>query len=97
MFEIDMLRISADAALERFKQTVLPAAQKQQGYRGIYVFRTPEGKGCIVSLWDTEDAAKAGEASGYYGQQLAQFISFYKSPPGREHYEVMLADMVEAR
>jgi len=94
MFEIDMLRTSAEAALERFKQSVLPAARKQPGYEGLYVFHTPGGKGCIVSLWATKEAAAAGEASGYYDQQLAQFVSFYKSPPGREHYEVMLVDKV---
>jgi heme-degrading monooxygenase HmoA len=92
MFEIDMLRISLDEALVRFKQVVLPEVRKQDGYEGLYVLRTPEGKGCILSLWSSQEAAIAGEESGYYDEQVAKFVSFFKSPPGRDHYEVMFVD-----
>jgi heme-degrading monooxygenase HmoA len=96
MFEIDTMRISLDEALERFKQTIQPEVSKQPGYEGLYVLRTEEGKGCILSLWADEAAVIAGEESGYYDEQIAQFVSFYKSPPGREHYEVVLVDGVKS-
>ena len=94
MFDIDLVRINPNEALERFKQMVLPEIRRRDGYEGVYVLRTPEGKGCILTLWASEEAALAGEESGYYDQQVAQFLSFYKSPPGRERYEVMFVDGV---
>ena len=91
-FEIDTMRISLDSALERFRQLVVPAAKKQEGYEGLYVLRTPEGKGLIVSLWASEEAAKAGVESGYYNEQVSKFVSFFRAPPGRDHYEVVFAE-----
>jgi len=91
-FEIDTMRISLDSALERFRQLVIPAAKRQEGYEGLYVLRTPEGKGVIMSLWASEAAAKAGVESGYYTEQVAKFVSFYRAPPGRDHYEVVFAE-----
>ena len=92
LFEIDTLRINLDDALEMYKELVVPEAQKQEGYEGMYVMRTPEGKGLIMSLWASEEAATAGLASGYYEEQLAKFVTFYRVPPGREHYEVVIAE-----
>ena len=92
LFEIDTLRISSNEALKQFKERIVPAAQKQEGYQGLYVLGTPEGKGLIMSLWRSEDAAIAGVESGYYGEQVAKFISIFRAPPGRDHYEVLFAD-----
>lgn len=92
LFEIDTLRISLDDALEKFKDLVLPEVRKQDGYEGMYVMRTPEGKGLILSLWKNEEAAVAGVTSGYYDEQIAKFVSMFRSPAGRDHYEVVLAE-----
>ena len=92
LFEIDTLRISLDDALERFKELVVPEVRKQDGYEGIYVLRTPEGKGLVMSLWTSEEAAVAGVASGYYDEQIAKFVAMFRAPAGRDHYEVVLAE-----
>lgn len=92
LFEIDTLRISLDSALERFKERIVPAARKQKGYEGLYVLRTREGKGLIMSLWASQEAAAATMESGYYDEQVAKFVSFFRSPPGRDHYEVVFAE-----
>lgn len=91
-FEIDTLRISLDEALERFKETVLPEVRKLPGYRGVYVMRTPEGKGVVMSLWNTAEAAQRGVESGYYEAAIANFIMVVKQPPGRDHYEVVFSE-----
>jgi len=91
-FEIDTLRISLDDALEQFKELVVPEARKREGYKGMYVMRTPEGRGLIMSLWASEEAAAAGVASGYYDEQVAKFVTVFRSPPGREHYEVVFSE-----
>ena len=91
-FEIDTLRISLDSALDRFKEQVIPEVRKREGYHGLYVLRTPQGKGLIISLWKTEEAAAAGVETGYYSDQVSKFLSVFRSPPGRDHYEVVLAE-----
>ena len=92
LFEIDTLRISPDDALEKFKELVVPEIRKQDGYEGMYVMRTPEGKGLILTLWKDEAATVAGVTSGYYAEQIAKFVSVFRAPSGREHYEVVLAE-----
>ena len=92
LFEIDTLRISLDAALERFREMVLPEVRKQQGFEGLYLMRTPEGKGLLMTLWANEEAAVAGVESGYYDEQVAKFMSLFRAPPGRGHYEVVFAE-----
>lgn len=87
-FEIDTVRISLDSAVERFKETILPAARQQAGYEGVLVLTTPEGKGLLISLWASDEAASAGVQSGYYDEQVASFITLLRQPPGRDHYEV---------
>ena len=93
LFEIDTLRISLDAALEQFKESIVPEMQKQGGYEGLYVIRTPEGKGLIMSLWASEEAAVAGEHSGYYDEQVAKFVTMFRTPSGRERYEVVFSEV----
>ncbi len=92
VLEIDTVRISVDAILERFKGLVLPVLKKQPGYRGIYALVTPEGKGMLMSLWESEEAARAGIEGGFYDEQMAQFITLVRQPPGRDHYEVVYAE-----
>lgn len=96
LFEIDTVRIGLDDALERFRDGVLPELQKQAGYRGVYVLRTSEGKGVLMSLWENEAEAEAGIASGDYDEQVAKLLTVLRQPPGRDHYEVVLTDVPES-
>jgi len=98
-FEIDTVRISLEEALARFKEMILPEVRRQPGYLGVYVMRTPEGKGVLLSLWTSEEAAQAGMQSGYYEEQISKFLMFTRQPPGRDHYEVVFAegDRAEAK
>ncbi len=92
-FEIDTLRIGREAALEQFKERILPAMRGQEGYEGAYAFLTEEGRGMVVTFWATEAAAQVGVESGYYDEQIAKFISFFRAPAGREQYEVVFAEV----
>ena len=91
--EIDTLRIDIEAAVQRFRDVILPPLREQRGYRGVYALSTPEGRAIVVTLWDSDDAAESGVASGFYGGQLEQFVTFYRSPPGRELYDVVVAEL----
>jgi hypothetical protein len=93
LFELDTVRLSVPEALARFQAQVLPALRAQPGYQGVYAMTTPAGKGLLLSLWQTEQTAEAGVESGYYGEQLAKFFMVMRTPPGRDHYQVIFSEV----
>ena len=93
LVEIDTVRMDMEAALEVFEADVLPEVRRQPGYAGVLVLTTPEGNGAIVSLWDTVDAAEATAKAGFYSDVLQRHMTMFKSPPGRERYEVRFAEL----
>jgi len=96
MVEIDPVRMSPEAAVDRFKKQVLPELRQQAGYEGVLVLNSPEGKGMLVSLWSTPEAAQSTVASGYYEAQLGKFLTVFRAAPGREQYEVVVAEDLSA-
>lgn len=92
LLEIDTMRVDMGAAVELFCEQVLPRLREQEGFLGVYVLGTSEGKGLLLSLWETEEAADATAETGFYPEVLAQYVTLFRSPPGREHYEVLFAD-----
>jgi hypothetical protein len=91
--EIDTMRVGPDDAAELFVDEVLPGLREEDGYEGAIALITPEGKGLIATFWDTEDAAR--DASGFSSEQLERFMTIFRAPPGREVYEVAVADLPE--
>jgi heme-degrading monooxygenase HmoA len=91
LLEIDVLRADMDEVLERYRRELLPEIQSQPGYEGMFVLATSEGQGLVMSLWSDEDAldASAQLAAG----AADRFTTIYRSAPGRESYEVRLADV----
>jgi heme-degrading monooxygenase HmoA len=92
--DIDTVRTTADKAVEVFRESVLPALHEQPGYEGSYVLLSPEGKALVVTFWTTEASADAGivGARSFYAEQVEKFTTIYRSPPGRESYDVVLAE-----
>ena len=92
--EIDAVRMSVDQAVSLFRESVVPALREQEGYEGVYVLLSDEGKVLALTFWDSEEAADAGIAGGrsFYAEQVEKFVTLYRSPPGREEYNVVLAD-----
>ena len=90
--EIDTTRASVAGAVALFEREVLPELQAQDGYRGVYVLTTPEGQAALVSFWDTAAQADATARRGFYAETLERYVTLFAAPPGRERYEVVLAD-----
>jgi heme-degrading monooxygenase HmoA len=92
--EIDTVRTSIDDAVELFRSSVLPALHDQEGYEGVYVLLSPEGQALVLTFWETEEAAEAGVAGArsFYDEQVEKFVTIYRAPPGREMYDVVLAE-----
>jgi len=91
LLEIDTVRTSIGEAAALFKDTVLPELREQDGYEGVVVLATPEGKGMIITVWRTEEAA--ANAAGFATEVLERHVALFKAPPGREYYEVAFAEM----
>ena len=80
-----------DEATGIYRDSVVPAAKQQKGFKGLYVLGDRKtGKGLTMALWETEADMMAGETSGYYQQQVAKFKDLFSAPPVREAYEVTL-------
>jgi heme-degrading monooxygenase HmoA len=78
-----------EEAIRIYRDSVLPAAKQQQGFKGVFLLTDPNtGKGVSISLWETEADMRAGETSGYYQEQIAKFAQVFAGPPTREGYEV---------
>ena len=93
LLEIDTVRIDMESAVGLFRAEVLPELHNQPGYAGVLVMATPEGAGAIVSFWETPEAAEAAASTGFYADVLARYATIFKSPPGRERYQVALAEL----
>jgi heme-degrading monooxygenase HmoA len=78
-----------EEAIRIYRDSVVPAAKQQQGFKGAFLLTDPNtGKGVSISLWETEADMRAGETSGYYQEQIAKFAQVFAGPPTREGYEV---------
>ncbi len=93
--EIDTMRVGVEEALARYREQFVPRLQEQDGYEGVLVFSTPEGKGLVITLWDSEQAALAGTEGegGLYTEVIRSFMTVFRAPPGRDHYELAFTDL----
>jgi heme-degrading monooxygenase HmoA len=91
LLEIDTVRTDIEDAVELFETNVLPGVRELPGYEGVAVMVTPEGKGMIVSFWDSEESVAA--SAGFAASAIEEFVTIYRAPPGREHYRVVCAEM----
>ena len=78
-----------DETIKLYEDSVVPAAKSQKGYRGAYLFTDRKtGKGCSITLWDSEEEAIENDKSGYYQEQVGKFAKYMTAPPVQEGYEV---------
>ncbi|HTS72592.1 MAG TPA: hypothetical protein VMG74_02640 [Gaiellaceae bacterium] len=90
--ELDAVRMSIPKAVQRFEESVLPELHEAEGYEGCYVLVTPEGKALVMTFWADEAAAEAGISSGLWRAQVEKFVTLMRTQPGRESYEVAVAE-----
>lgn len=94
LLEIDTMRVDVAEAVELFRAAVQPGLAALPGYEGSTVLATPEGKGMILTYWATE--ADVRSAASFATDALERYVTLFTSPPGREQYEVVLADFPRA-
>jgi heme-degrading monooxygenase HmoA len=93
--EIDFLRMSLEDATELFRDSVMAALREQDGYEGCVALVSPQGQALVLTFWHDDEAAESGMAGSrsFYAEQVEKFVTIYRSPPGRERYEVVAADL----
>jgi hypothetical protein len=96
--EIDFLRMGLAESVDLFRDSVVAALNEQDGYEGCLVLVSPQGQALALTFWQDEEGADAGLAGGrsFYAEQVEKFVTIYRSPPGRETYDVVLADLPTA-
>lgn len=97
LLEIDTVRVSVSDALKKFQEDTLARLRAQPGYRGVWVLATPDGKGLLMSLWDTEADARVDHDRPFYGEEIGHFATMFRSAPGREQYDVLYVDTPTAQ
>jgi heme-degrading monooxygenase HmoA len=92
--EIDFVRMGLEESTELFRDSVVAALREQDGYEGCFVLVSSQGQALALTFWRDEEAADAGVKGGrsFYAEQIEKFVTIYRSPPGRETYEVVVAD-----
>jgi heme-degrading monooxygenase HmoA len=79
------------AEVVRVAQGLTPVLSKQRGFNGLQLLTDPNaGEGIIITLWETEEAAKASEASSSYIGQMSMMSSFLYGRLTLKTYELNL-------
>lgn len=78
---------SSDEATTIYKDSVVPAAQQQKGFKSAHLFNDPStGKYITITVWETEEDMIAGDKNGYLQEQLGKVASHFAEPPVVEQY-----------
>jgi heme-degrading monooxygenase HmoA len=87
--DLRILPTEAKEVVRIYRDSVLPAARRQQGFKGALLLTDDEtGVGISISLWETEEDREEGEANGFYQQQIRKFSELLTETPVRKHYNV---------
>lgn len=78
-----------DETTRRCRELILPAAKREEGFKGMLLLLHPDdGPSAVVTLWESEMAMLAGEASGYLEAQMAELAPLLATPPVRQAFAV---------
>lgn len=71
------------------RQSVLPAAQRQDGFQAMIVSSSPKDrKMVVITLWETEEHMLRSRESEYFQEQLSRVIALLDVPPETDHMQV---------
>lgn len=80
---------SMDDAIKIYKESIIPAAQKQPGFKNAFFLTNRNaGKFVSITIWENTDLAIANQKSGYFQAQLDKFQDFLVDQPEVEAFQV---------
>jgi hypothetical protein len=78
-----------DEAVSIYRNTVVPAARRQKGFKGIsLLIDRNTGEHLRIVIWGTEAETTGDEAIGLLHEQIGEMASTFAGPPITEHCEV---------
>jgi heme-degrading monooxygenase HmoA len=78
-----------DELIDLYRGSIAPAAKEQKGSKGAFLLTNPDtNKAISITVWETKADMTAGEASGYYQEQVAKAAPTFAEQPAMEHYSV---------
>ena len=78
-----------DEFIKVYKEGTVPAAMKQDGFQGALLLVEREtNKTIVISMWESEEKMKAGEASGYYQAQIQSRAHLLEDDSTREYFDI---------
>ena len=80
-----------DEAVAVFDDSVVPAAEQEEGFMGALLLVRPDGHAMAIDLCDTREHMEANERNGFYQSQVAKFAGKFTGRPSREFYDVPVA------
>lgn len=91
LLRVQVVPSRADEATAIYRDSILPAAREQHGFRGALLGIDPAtGAGVSATAWDSRADLDAGEASGYLREQLAKVAPLFTAEPRREVFDIAL-------
>ena len=84
-----------EESVRLFDESVMPAAEQEQGFLGALLLVREDGTGISVDFCDTLENMRANERSGFYQSQVAKFADRIVERPKREIYDVAVAKGIE--
>lgn len=94
LLRIEMGTERIDRASKLFAESVIPLCRDQKGYKGAFFLADRKAGKCLpITLWESEEDMLATESSKFFQEQVVKFISFFKSSPIREAFEVVVEDL----
>jgi hypothetical protein len=82
---------SMEESARLFDESVVPAAEQEDGFMGALLLTRPDGDVLVVDLCDSLEHVRANERSGFYQSQVAKFADRITGRPTRQVYEVRVA------
>ncbi|MCH8062344.1 MAG: antibiotic biosynthesis monooxygenase [Chloroflexi bacterium] len=78
-----------------YRDSVIPAAKEQKGFHDALLFTdSATGRAVSITIWETEEDLLAGQASGYYQEQIAKFAELMIRTPDQEGFELAYSSRV---
>src|SRR3954454_7387069 len=82
-------------AVRLFDNSVIPAAEQEEGFMGALLLTREDGRALVVDLCETVEHMRANERSGFYQTQVAKFADKLVGRPGRAFYDVAVVKGVQ--
>jgi heme-degrading monooxygenase HmoA len=82
-----------DQAKKIFEESVIPLCKNQKGYISAFFLTDRDSGTCLpITIWESEEDMLATERSAFFQEQIIKFMPFFKSPPIREGFEVVVSE-----